>query len=105
MNQKRKVRGLLDLVEAEMLGEDWEIEESSPDFVFGMGTGATKEATRWAYLGMLWEQREVLKRAYKRPAHRPKKHPYLTKDATRAFSAWKMCRSIRASIGKPFAEI
>ena len=44
---KKRVRGLLDYM-ALNKGEEWEWEPPYEDFVAGMGTGATKEAMRWA---------------------------------------------------------
>lgn len=97
----RKVNGLLDAVVSESAGEEWEVAEHSPEFVPGMGLGATKQAIRWAYLGMLQEDRAILKRVFKKPLGRPKKHPYQGKDAIRAFAAWRMCGGLRDVLDKP----
>lgn len=56
MKEPRKVRGLLDFIDAEASGEDWEFETPSADYVPGLGLGATKEARRWALLGYCTEQ-------------------------------------------------
>jgi hypothetical protein len=101
----RKVRGLLEVVEAEANDEAWELESLSAEFVPGMGLGATKQATRWAWLGMQQEIAGAVERAMKRPAHRPKKHHYETKDAYRAFAAWQMCSGLRKTIGQPDAKM
>ena len=101
----KKVRGLLDVVEAEARGEAWELETLSAGFVPGMGLGATKEATRWAWLGIQSEMASAIDGATKRPAHRPQKHPYETNDAVRAFAVWRICKVLRETLDKPKAKI
>ena len=105
MTDEGKARGLLDEALVELTGESREPRDPSPDFVPGMGLGATRQATRWAWLGMQQEVREGVKRALKRPAHRPRKDPIETKDSIRAFAAWQMCRNLRHNIlKKPNAQ-
>ncbi|MGY6634843.1 MAG: hypothetical protein ACXIU8_14040 [Alkalilacustris sp.] len=106
MSEKRKVRGLLDMLDAERSGEAWEWAEPASDFVPGMGIGATAQATRWAWLGMQMEAAAAVERALKRPAGRPTKDRLLTKDAVRAFAVWRMCYALRHDVlGKPEAHI
>jgi|GEM_PF-3289096 len=94
----RKVRGLLGVLEAEADQEAWELESFSADFVPGMGLGATKEATRWAWLGMQREFGRIIKKAGR------KKEPIKkTKPAKRAFAAWRMCQKLRKDAGLPDA--
>jgi hypothetical protein len=102
---RRKVRGLLDVVQAEAEGEAWELEASSSDFVPGMGLGATKEATRWAWRGYQLEMSNSVKARLKRPAHRPKKPRLANADALRAYSAWNMCQKRRASLNLPDGKV
>ena len=105
MTERKKVRGPMGIIEAQINGEEWEIESPSPDYVPGMGMGATKQATRWAWIGMQAEISNAIAEKSKRPAHRPKKDPLETMDAVRAFAAWRMCKNLRRILGKPDAKI
>ena len=98
MTGPRKVRGIFGAIEAEAGGDNWELEAPSADFMPGMGFGATKQATRWAFIGMCHERIRRLEQLQRmeRPAHRPSIDPIQSKDAARAFAAWHMCRDIRA---------
>lgn len=94
----RKVRGIFGVLEAEAAQEAWELESFSADFMPGMGFGATKEATRWAWLGMQQEFGRVIKKAGR------KKEPIKkTTPAKRAFTAWLMCQNLRKGAGLPNA--
>lgn len=95
MKEPRKVRGLLEVLETEANGEEWELESPSAEFVPGMGLGATKDATRWAWLGY---QKE-LGRTFKKRG-RNTIEPVKSKPARRAFHAWKMCKKLRAESGQ-----
>jgi hypothetical protein len=88
MKKPRKVRGLFGILEAEANGEEWKAEELSPDFVPGMGFGATKEATRWAYIGYISEHMHRLKSDLKKSRGRPGLPVYANKDCKRAFTLW-----------------
>ena len=68
MTSKKQVRGLLDVVEAEAQGEEWELAEQTLGDALGLGLGATEQARRWALIGMEHEA----KMQSRRPAHRPK---------------------------------
>jgi hypothetical protein len=70
-------------------------ENYSADYIPGMGFGASKQATRWAWIGYQVE----IALAAKRPAHRPRKHPFETKDFHRAFIAWGVLRVLRDTEG------
>lgn len=106
MNEKRQVRGLLDMLDAEREGQLWEWEALAPGVVPGMGLGASSQATRWAWLGMQMEAEAAIQNTLKRPAHRPAKDPLLSKDAVRAFAVWRMCHGLRHDIlNKPNAHI
>jgi hypothetical protein len=100
MSKPTKVRGLMGMFEAEARGEEWEMDEPSPDFVPGMGFGATKEATLYAFIGMQVVVEERMKKRLKRPAHRPKKEPFQSKDAGRAFHCWQIVQLYREVFGK-----
>jgi len=106
MSEKKKVSGLLDMLDAEQKGQPWEWEADPRGVVPGMGLGATAQATRWAWLGMQMEAEAAIQSALKRPAHRPAKDPLLSKDAVRAFAVWRMCNGLRHDIlRKPNAHI
>lgn len=102
MSEKRKVRGLLEYIEAEASGEEWECAEPSPDWVPGMGSGATAEATRWAYKGWLLERYAAFPPpppSPKRGRGQPQKHRKLSNDGKRAFLLYLMARAIRDTVG------
>jgi hypothetical protein len=61
-NTPRKVRGLLDVVDAEANGEAWVLDDSDPLAGIGLGLGATPEAQRLVMLGLLSEREAELDR-------------------------------------------
>jgi hypothetical protein len=85
------------VAEAEANAEEWELEEPSPEYVAGMGLGATKEATRWAWMGFHLEKRLMLEGALERKKGRPKKSKMQRMDVWRAFVLWRMaqCYSVK----------
>tara|TARA_B110000977_G_C10846863_1_gene404243 strand:+ start:48 stop:548 length:501 start_codon:yes stop_codon:yes gene_type:complete len=101
MTSKKQVRGLLDVVEAEAQGEEWELAEQTLGDALGLGLGATEQARRWALIGMEHEA----KMQSRRPAHRPKKENITKIDSIRAFAAWHMCWRLRGLANKPNARI
>lgn len=94
MTDPRKVRGLMGIAEAEAEGEAWELDVPSPSYVPGIGLGATKEATRWAWMGYNLEIILRIKRDLQRKRGRPSKHPFATKDAFRAFTLWGLAQRL-----------
>lgn len=52
----KKVRGLLDVIEAEANGEAWDLDDSDPLAGIGLGLGASPEAKRFVLLGLLSER-------------------------------------------------
>jgi hypothetical protein len=82
------------VAEAEANGEEWELEEPSLEYVPGMGLGATKEATRWAWMGYHLEKRRKIGQHLKRPRGRPRKEPLETTDAFRAFTLWRLAQHL-----------
>ena len=83
----KRVRGLFDYMELKE-GEQWEWEPLSEDFVAGMGTGATKEAMRWAYKGYLLEHAHAFRAISPQKTGRPRKGQYEDIDCRRAFATW-----------------
>lgn len=87
---KKVARGLLDIVGLE--DDEWELEKPSENFMFGMGLGATPEATRWAYKGFRLEIYSQIGRALsltKRGKGRPSKASEKMKmPQLRAFHMW-----------------
>ena len=69
MTSKKQVRGLLDVIEAEAQGEEWELAEQALGDALGLGLGTTEQAKRWALIGASYETQEEIRR----PAHRPSK--------------------------------
>jgi hypothetical protein len=84
---KKRIRGILDLVSLAD-GEEWEIEPMSEDFVVGMGMGATKDATRWAYKGFSLEAGQAMKNVASKKSGRPQLAPYQHIDCRRAYAIW-----------------
>ena len=101
MTSKRQVRGLLEVVEAEAKGEEWELAAQTLGDALGLGLGATEQAKRWALIGIEHEAKMQLRR----PAHRPKKESITKIDSIRAFAAWQMCWHLRGLANKPNARI
>jgi hypothetical protein len=84
---KKRVRGILDIVSLAD-GEEWEFEPNSENFVVGMGMGATKDATRWAYKGFLLEAGEAIRTVATKKVGRPHKEPHEDIDCRRAYAIW-----------------
>ena len=97
MSEKRQVRGLLDMLDAEQKGEPWEWEAEPIGVVPGMGLGATAQATRWARLGMLTEMRAFVERAVIRVG-RPLKSDTASLDSKRAFALWRLVKMQREGL-------
>ncbi len=92
---KKKVRGLLDF--ASLADDEWEYEEISPDYVPGLGLGATEEARRWAYMGYQMEigaQLSALSNYYRNPVGRPALKEALQIDSMRAIHMWLELREM-----------
>ena len=85
---KKQIRGLFDYL-ALKEGEDWEFAPNSENFVHGMGIGATKEATRWAYIGYKYELAQKIKGYSKKLKGRPKLSQYGGIDCRRAYALWQ----------------
>jgi hypothetical protein len=51
---KKQIRGLLDYTSVNN-DEDWEFAPLSEEYMIGMGLGASREATRWAFKGYMLE--------------------------------------------------
>jgi len=101
MTSKKQVRGLLDVIEAEAQGEEWELAEQALGDALGLGLDTTEQAKRWALIGRVYETQRKLRR----PAHRPKQDPLTHKDANRAFGAWQMYWNLRRIFNNPKARI
>mgnify|MGYP003683086367 FL=1 len=71
MTDKKQVKGLLDYISLKP-GEEAELAPNAQHYVFGIGLGATEEATRWAYKAFLQENTERFKSTNKKPNGRPK---------------------------------
>ena len=70
-----KVRGLLDIMEAEATGQNWVWDDSAPLAGINFGLGASEEARRLALLGLLHERLAEIDRqlsAFERKRGRPK---------------------------------
>ena len=85
---KKQVRGLFDYL-ALKEGEDWEIAPNSENYVYGMGMGATKQATRWAYIGYKYELAQKIKGYSNKLKGRPKLSQYRDIDCRRAYALWQ----------------
>lgn len=85
---ERTARGIMDHVQA--VQDDVEWEQLSVDYVPGMGLGATKQATRWAYIGYCMEMEQFIKSVLTKKRGRPPKSELASIDARRAFLLWKM---------------
>ena len=72
MTKSKRVRGLLDYISLKP-GEKPEWEPISESYVPGMGLGASKDATRWAYKRYMLELKEKLHDLNKRVGGRPAK--------------------------------
>lgn len=96
MKKSRKVRGLLDVIDEEANNEEWELETPSLDYVPGMGLGATKEATRWAWIGYNREKMHTINEQLRRSPGRPTISPIRSKNAWRAFILWGIAQKFEA---------
>ena len=99
MMPPKKIKGLLDYLSLAP-GEDFELEEPSENYIWGMGLGATEEATRWAFKGYQLELRERIDHATAATfgimsvsAGRPKKSDKLKANQMRAFHLWLIVQS------------
>ena len=70
-------------------GEEWELEPMSEDYVYGMGMGATKDATRWAYKGFCLEVGQSIRKIAAKNNGRPRKEAYQSYDCLRALVIWE----------------
>ncbi|MDB2608962.1 hypothetical protein N9Y85_02475 [Paracoccaceae bacterium] len=84
----KRVRGLFDYMELKE-GEQWEWEPPSEDYVAGMGFGASKEATRWAYKGYLLENAHALRAISSQKTGRPRKGKFEDIGSRRAYAIWQ----------------
>ena len=85
---KKRIRGLLDLVSLSD-SQEWELEPNSENFVFGLGLGASKDATRWAYKGFLLEVGQSIRKIAAKNNGRPRKEAYQSYDCLRALVIWE----------------
>jgi len=98
VSEKRKVRGLLDMLDAEQQEQPWEWEADPRGVVPGMGLGATAQATRWALLGMQVEAKAAIENALKRGVGRPGKGDRGGIDERRAFALWMLVKMQRQGL-------
>ena len=91
MTDKKQIKGLLDYISLKP-GEEAEYATNSEDYVSGMGFGATKQATRWAYKGFLLESGERIEKIKKKINGRPKVSFFKKKDNLRVFALWYMIK-------------
>ncbi len=99
MTEKPKVRGLMDMIPAEIEGT----ERKFSDAWLELGLGATPNARRWAKLGYLTEQIANLKaaQAQTKPRRgRPSVQPHRSIDARRAFTLWWLAHDLGAQTRK-----
>ena len=83
---KKQIRGLLDYTSVNN-DEDWEFAPLSEEYMIGMGLGASREATRWAFKGYLLELHQTWT-SYKKKVGRKKKSEYGSIDCQRAMLIW-----------------
>ena len=104
MTEPKQIKGILDYVSLKP-GEEWENAPITEDYIPGMGTGASKEAIRWAYKGFLSEMKERLlevtvktePRIKKRRIGPPEKKAELRIDNLRAYYLWYIVRDLSES--------
>ena len=92
---KKKVRGLLDV--ASLADDEREYEEISPDYVPGLGLGATEQARRWAHMGYQLEigaQLNALSTYYRNPVGRPALKEAVQINQRRAAHMWLELREM-----------
>lgn len=83
---KKQIRGLLDYTSVNN-DEDWEFAPLSEEYMIGMGLGASREATRWAFKGYMLELHQTWT-SYKKKVGRKKKSEYGSIDCQRAMLIW-----------------
>ena len=83
---KKQVHGLLDYMTLKD-GEDWKFTPLSEEYMIGMGLGASREATRWAYKSYMLELQQTWTSYIKRVG-RKKKPEYGNIDCQRAMLIW-----------------
>jgi hypothetical protein len=104
MADKRIVKGLLDIVDAEAAGEEW-------DFQPGWEGLTEAELSRFKAEAELSRFKSVLKDIFAeydlkpkpRPGGRPRKA--FKGNEAKAYACWVMVWNIRAAIGKPSAKV
>ena len=104
MTEKRQVRGLLDVIAAELGGAEWGCTEPP----LGLGFGATSDAQRWAEIGYLTDRLADLNAQIgnrNRRKGRPSKGRYETIDAERAFRLWSIAHDIAAHGLGPIPDV
>ena len=88
-----------------LLGDE---DPSDPLAFSGLGLGASPRAKQLVLMGRLSERLYELdtKLAELKPKMgRPRKDPYYTLDAARAFAVWRMCKGLRDTSDNPKAKI
>jgi hypothetical protein len=83
---KKQVHGLLDYMKLKD-GEDWKFTPLSEEYMIGMGLGASREATRWAYKGYMLELHQNLA-SFKKKVGRKRKPEFGSIDCQRAMLIW-----------------
>ena len=83
---KKQIRGLLDYTSVKN-DEDWEFAPLSEEYMMGMGLGASKEATRWAFKGYMLELHQNLA-SFKKKVGRKRKPEFGSIDCQRAMLIW-----------------
>jgi hypothetical protein len=102
MTKPKQIRGLLDYIGLKP-GEEFEWEPASESYVPGMGLGASEDAIRWAYRGIVEERSERLLETISslaRPAKKkgaPQKTPEFRSDNLRTFYLWYIIRDLPLS--------
>jgi hypothetical protein len=99
MTDKRIVKGLLDVMDAEAAGEEW-------DFQPGW-EGLTEEQTAFYILGKRHAKLENLAEydLKPKPARRGRPQKDVHSDAVKAFACWQMLWGIRNALGKPSGTV
>jgi hypothetical protein len=94
----KKGRGLLDFASRD--DGEWEYEEISPDYVPGLGFGATEQVRRWAYIGYQIEigsQLKALTAHFRKPVGGQAKEVALQINQMRAAHMWLELRDMPKS--------
>ena len=106
MPKKRVISGLMEYMQAVQSGEEFEWRQNSPNYVQGMGIGATKDATRWAYIGYCIERETERERIFNslvgpkpKKFGRPKTYsPLGSLQNRRAFALWLIVKNFNEAI-------